>query len=177
MSIAEVNASTVVMLNNNVTVTEEKKGVRRDIIYSLGLALTKASVAERALAPVGLNSLTVLALRLSNRASSAMKKKEERSAVAAVVWETLRAALRADAATIQPNWTLKRLVAVVRRARQLVQLAVGAICAWRLSEVKVLRPRKTNCLERAGHAKPAFAMCVLCTAPKSARAAREVDRS
>ena len=40
-----------------------EEGARRDILYNLGVSLTKARMKDRALAPVGLNSVAMMAIK------------------------------------------------------------------------------------------------------------------
>lgn len=63
LGIAQINASTVLMMNRGISAGEVKKSVRRELIYSIGESLARQRVQERALAPRGLNRISLSAIQ------------------------------------------------------------------------------------------------------------------
>ncbi|KAF0290374.1 hypothetical protein FJT64_011418 [Amphibalanus amphitrite] len=61
MGVAQVNASTIILLNRGRP-NDVKKGARRSIIYAMGQQLVRPRLLERAARPVGLNSSALTAL-------------------------------------------------------------------------------------------------------------------
>ena len=62
MGVAQVNASTVLMLNRGHDAAQVKTGARRSIMYAMGQQLVQSRLAERVARPTGLNSSALSAL-------------------------------------------------------------------------------------------------------------------
>ena len=62
LGVAQINATTVLMLNRNQGASDVQSGVRRASVYAMGQGLLMPRVSERVARPVGLNSVTLAAL-------------------------------------------------------------------------------------------------------------------
>ena len=69
MGTAQVNASTIPLINRGEEASQVRKGARRAIMYAMGEQLLRPRILERQAHPVGLNAATLAALGCVKRTS------------------------------------------------------------------------------------------------------------